>query len=148
MYRDSLISKEKMESMYRGEIFRQSHHKTPRGNVTYQESVTHNLETLFKDLQLGRNPISYTWTYFLPALTEEELKLVEYKNQQYFNTFKSSNPDVAFAEMNRSQSNSKYVSAYCQRVTDIIENPMYNLRQSNKTLNNQEPDKKQFRFSS
>ena len=77
MYKDLLISKEKMEQMCRGELKRQLHHITHKGDDTYKESVTDNVETFFQSLQHEKNPTSYSWTYFVPALTQEELKLVD-----------------------------------------------------------------------
>ena len=58
MYRDVLISKEKMELMCSGKFKRQSHHITQKGNDTYKESVTENAEKFFESLQHKKIPKS------------------------------------------------------------------------------------------
>ena len=135
MYRDLLISKENMEYICKGKAYRKDDHRYEDeydieygrhvGDTSrYKESVGDDLELYFNDLQLGREPTSWNWTYFLPELTQDELKLVEEKNKDYFQTFVwSMNPDVEEDEMKSSTSNSKYVSGYCRRRTFKIENP-------------------------
>ena len=130
MYRDLLISKENMERICMGKAYRKDEHRHQYwygdrfGKNRYEESVNDDLELYFNDLQLGREPTSWNWTYFLPELTPTELKLVEEKNKDYFQTFVwSMNPDVDEDEMKSSTSNSKYVSGYCRRRTFKIENP-------------------------
>ena len=53
------------------------------------------------------------WTYFLPKLTREELKLVQTKKKTYLQTFVKGyfggNPDVEEGEMELSESDSKFV---------------------------------------
>ena len=75
-------------------------------------------------------PDEYVWTYFLPKLTEEELKLVERRDTSYLETFGLSNPDVDETEMMLSESDSKYVHGDSYRKTFVIENS------SNKPLKN------------
>ena len=121
MYRELLISKEKMIQFCRGKSYRQFHHKTPTEKEFYKESINDDVNSLFEDIKLGRRPNPYTWTYFLPELTMRELELVENKDEEYFKNFKwSSNPDVDEAEMKTSTSSSKYVSAFCRRSTKMI----------------------------
>ena len=129
MYRDLLISKENMEHICKGKAYRKDDHRyVEDDNIEYgrhvgdtsryEESVGDDLELYFNDLQLGREPTSWNWTYFLPELTQDELKLVEEKNKDYFETFFwSTNPDVDEDEMKSSTSTSKYVSGYCRRKT-------------------------------
>ena len=133
MYRDLLITKENMEHICKGKAYRKDDHRYQDeynfeynfeygnhvGNTSrYEESVGDDLELYFNDLQLGREPTSWNWTYFLPELTQDELKLVEEKNKDYFETFFwSTNPDVDEDEMKSSTSSSKYVSGYCRRKT-------------------------------
>ena len=129
MYRDLLISKDNMEHICKGKAYRKDDHRYQDdytieygryvGDTSrYEESVNDDLELYFNDLQLGREPTSWNWTYFLPELTQDELKLVEEKNKDYFETFVwSMNPDVDEDEMKSSTSTSKYVSGYCRRKT-------------------------------
>ena len=62
-------------------------------------------------------------SFFLPKLTDEELKLIEEKNQDYLNTFGRFNsfygisPDVDLEEMKKSDSKDKYVHCTCLRRT-------------------------------
>ena len=107
--RYNLITKESRESFYQGKKLR-------------KESVNDDLESLFDKLRLGEKPYEDVRTYFLPKLTEEELKLVENKDFDYFQTFDWSNPDVDEAFMKSSESESKFVQGFCWRTTFTIEN--------------------------
>ena len=111
MRRFSLITKERMENICIGK------------ETVRQKSVNDDLESLFQDLQLGNKPDNKVLTYFLPKLTKEELKLVEGHDSKYFNTFFATFPDVNEDEMKASDSDSKYVLAFCERETYTIENP-------------------------
>ena len=64
MQRRKIKTKEKME-------------KYCNGQETRKYSVNDDLESLFEDLRLGNEPNEEVETYFLPKLTENELKLVE-----------------------------------------------------------------------
>ena len=81
------------------------------------------MESFFENIRLGKEPDELVETYFLPKLTEEELKLVERRDRSYFQTFhSSSNPDVDETAMMLSQSDSKYVRGGSRRRTYVIEN--------------------------
>ena len=122
MYRDLLVTKEKMKRICTGKGYRQKDHETPAGGYTYKDSVADDLEAFFEEIRLGRKPLPMAWTYFLPELTLHEMELVENKDQIYFRTFKwLYNADVNETEMNLSSATSKYVSAYCRRTTIGIE---------------------------
>ena len=118
MYRDLLITKEKVNRICTGKSYRQKDHETPTGGDTYKDSVADDLELLFEDIKLGKSPLSIAWTYYAPELTLKEMDLVDKKDPDYFRTFKwLNNADVIETEMNLSTSTSKYVSAYCRRRT-------------------------------
>ena len=105
MGRWNLITKEKMENYC-------------KGKDDEQVSVNDNLESLFQDLRLGKEPDEHTvQSYFLPKLTKEEFKMVQSKDPIYLETFSSSNPDVKEIEMMLSESDSKFVDGYCLRRT-------------------------------
>ena len=110
MKKEKLITKELMDSYCKGE---QSPQKI---------SVTDDLETLFEDLQLGKEPTYETMTYYLPKLTEDEMTLVETKDQNYFQNFFNGvsgpkNPDVSEYEMKMSESESKFILGKSHRIT-------------------------------
>ena len=110
LLRRYLITKEKMELYCKGE-------------EDEKDSVNDDLESLFENIRLGKEPDEYVWTYFLPKLTEEELKLVERRDTSYLQTFLHSlNADVNETEMMLSESDSKYVYEFSYRRTFIIEN--------------------------
>lgn len=122
MVREKLITKEKMVNYC-------------NGKEDEQDSINDDLELLFDDLRLGKEPDEYDrrYRYFLPKLTEQELELVDKKDPTYFASFTEStscsntvypprNPDVEEAEMKASESNSKFVLAKCYRNTYTIEN--------------------------
>ena len=111
MHRWNLITKERMENYYKGKDWERKH------------SVNDDLESLFEDILLGKEPDENIDTYFLPKLTEKEVELVERKDRSYFQTFQRSfYPDVGETEMMRSESDSKYVESGCGRRTFTIEN--------------------------
>ena len=68
--RGELITKEKMESYC-------------KGKKSEKDSVNDDLESLFENIRLGKEPDDCVWTYFLPKLTEEELELVERRDTSY-----------------------------------------------------------------
>ena len=74
MSRSKLITKERMENYCNGKEYA-------------KESVNDDLEKLFEDLQLGKEPDDDVATYFLPKLTKEELDLVERKDEDFMHTF-------------------------------------------------------------
>ena len=90
-----------------------------------RQSINDDLESLFQDLQLGSEPDYFVSTYFLPKLTEEELKLVERDDSTYTRTFLN-RTDLDENEMKASVSDSKYVNTFCERETFAIENPSLN----------------------
>ena len=105
-----LITKETMESYCKGEEIE-------------QDSVNDDLESLFENIRLGKEPDEAVDTYFLPKLTEEELELVERKDASFLKTFiKSSNPDVNETDMMLSESDSKYIYHWSWRKTFVIKN--------------------------
>ena len=107
--RKKLITKEAMEEYCKGE-------------EDEKVSVNDDLESFFEDLRLGKEPDQSVFTYFLPKLTEEEMKLVERKDKSYFETFLQLFPDVKEAEMKLSESDSKFVQGRGYRSTFTIEN--------------------------
>ena len=106
LFRERLITKESMESYCKGE----------------EDSVNDDLESLFENIRLGKEPNELVHTYFLPKLTKEELELVEKKDPSYLKTFKFPYPDVLEFEMMLSESDSKYVYTWGWRKTFAIKN--------------------------
>ena len=109
--RYNLITKETMESFCEGKKLR-------------KDSINDDLESFFEKLRLGYEPHEDVGTYFLPKLTDKELKLAEKKDFDFFQTFDSLNPDVDEALMKASESESKFVQGYCWRSTFVIENEL------------------------
>merc|ERR1712062_272281 len=70
LYRSNLITKAEMESYCKGEKW-------------MKDSVNDDLESLFENIRLGKEPDERVNTYFLPNLTEEELELVERRGTSY-----------------------------------------------------------------
>ena len=114
MFRQDLITTEKMENYCKGK------------DDFCKLSVNDDLESLFEDIRLGKEPDDGVLTYFLPKLTKKELKLVEIQDTSYLETFSLRNPDVSEAEMKLSESDSKFVRGRCWRTTFTIENPSQN----------------------
>ena len=113
LYRVNLLTKEKMESYCKGE-------------EEEKDSVNDDLESLFENIRLGKEPNELVRTYFLPKLTEEELELVERRDTSYLQTFWEDDPDVDETEMMLSESDSKYVRGEFRRRTLVIKNSSKN----------------------
>ena len=86
-----------------------------------RESVNDDFESLLESISIGIEPENFAKTYFLPKLTEEEMKLVERKNPNYLKTFTIENSDVNEAEMNKSESDDKFCLSVCERKTFTFE---------------------------
>ena len=116
MQRFKLITKEKMENYC-------------KGNEIEKKSINDDLESFFDDIRLGKETNNtrfmgskYHVSYFLPKLTQKELKLVAKKDKRFMNSFfMVMKADVDKAEMELSESDSKYVYALCRRKTSTIE---------------------------
>ena len=91
-----------------------------------KDSVNDDLESLFENIRLEKEPDERVTTYFLPKLAKEELELVERRDTSYIQTFYTGaigrNPDVDETEMMLSESDSKYVRGRSWRKTYVIEN--------------------------
>ena len=110
IWRNRLITKEKMESYCKGKELE-------------KQSVNDDLEELFQDIQLGKKLKSNAITYFLPKLTKKELKLVETKDEYFMDSLElEMDADVDKADMEASESDSKFVYAYGERQTFTIQN--------------------------
>ena len=105
----NVITKEKMESICRGEDNWRKH------------SVNDDLESLFENIRLGKEPEKKVETYFLPKLREEELIETGYSQP----TLAWTTLDVKEARM-MSSSDSKYVYGRSWRRTFAIENSTEN----------------------
>ena len=104
----NLITKEEMESYCKGE-------------KNEKDSVNDDLESLFENIRLGKEPNEDVGAYFLPKLTKEDLELIERRDTSYLRTFSwGNNADVDEAEMMLSESDSKYVRGLSWRHTFVI----------------------------
>ena len=93
-----------------------------KGEEGLKHSVNDDLESLFEDLRLGKEPDELVDTYFLPKLTEKEMELVERKDSTYLQTFQRSwKIDVGEAEMKLSESDSKFLQGVGRRRTFTME---------------------------
>ena len=113
--REKLITKERMVNYCTG-----------KENANCEKnSINDDLESLFDDLRLGKEPDETARNYFLPKLTEKELELVDKKDATYFASLLMGGAikaDVEEAEMKASESKSKFVLAKCYRNTYTIKN--------------------------
>ena len=95
-----------------------------KGEKSVKDSVNDDLESLFENIRLGKEPDEVVCeTYYFPKLTEEELELVEKRDTCYLETFyenRFGNPDVDETEIMRSESNSKYANGVSRRETFIL----------------------------
>ena len=116
MQRWKLVTKERVKQAYEGKL------KNEEEWDDFEQSIGDDLETFFTNLQHQKEiKNEFVWSFFLPKLTEDELKLVEQRNEQhlstYFDHYYGRNPDVDPEEMKKSDSRSKYVYGRCFRET-------------------------------
>ena len=111
-----------------------------KGEKDLKESVNDDLDSLFENIRLGKEPNEEVLTYFLPKLTEEELESVEKRDTSYLQTFVLS--DIAYVDKTGavriqnmfkdgvidgvSESDSQFVQGRCYRRTFVIENSSEN----------------------
>ena len=116
MWRRKLITKEKAKEASKGKLTNEKFWKNQK------TSINDDLETFYTSL-LNSKEIKEekVHSFFTPKLTDEELKLVETKNEDHLNTYfyhcSLRNPDVDPDEMKKSDSKSKYVHGECFRRT-------------------------------
>ena len=116
MWRNELVTKETVKQAYEGKL---------KNDVlwrTYEGSINDDLETFFTDLQNQKEiKNEKVLSFFMPKLSDKELKLVQEKNKQHLRTYSKfcngRNPDVKAEEMKKSDSKSKYVHGTCVRRT-------------------------------
>lgn len=136
--RQYLITKELMEEIYNGECY---NGKFGSGAHFTNRSFFDDLELFYKKVKFRchqkacTNRFGHAYSvhsFFLPKLTNTELKLVETKDKDYLKTFRNDtrddydldydldDPDVPEREMKLSESKSKFVLVDCHRWTFII----------------------------
>ena len=114
MWRIQLITKEKMESFCKGEL--------KYGDGHDEKSGDDDIEAFLNNLQNGKACDERILSYFLPKLTNKEVKLIEVNDKMLLETFSSHfrndlNVDIDKAEMKKSESKSKFVRGCCLRET-------------------------------
>ena len=114
MTRHNLVTKEKVKKAAEGKL---------KNNYDWAEgSINDDLDRFLTNLQ-NQEEVKHEFvpSFFTPKLTNEELKLVQERNEEHLSTymdrFYGKNPDVDVEEMTKSDSKSKYVHGRCERVT-------------------------------
>ena len=115
MYRRDLITQEESKQAAEGKL------KNDPEWEDYDGSINDDLDSFINNLQ-NSNELKdeKVESFFLPKLTEEELKLVEEKNQEHIMSYMDGLygcPDVDVEEMKQSDSKDKYVHCECRRET-------------------------------
>ena len=116
MERINLITKEKSKQAAEGKL------KNDPKWEKYEGSINDDLDSFINNLQ-NSNEVEdeRVWSFFLPKLTKEELKLVEEKNKEHMRTYWYQtvffDADVDVKEMKKSNSKEKYVRCHCLRQT-------------------------------
>ena len=116
MIRWNLVTKEKVKKAAEGKL------KNDQDWEYKEGSINDDLERFFTNLRNQKGvKIENAFSFFTPKLTNEELKLVQERNEKHLKTyldyFDGKNPDVDVEEMKKSDSKSKYVGGGCWRVT-------------------------------
>ena len=115
------MTKEIVKQAYEGKL-----KNTDEDWQYYDGSINDDLESFFLNLQTREVfEDEFVTSFFTPKLTEDEMKLVQVRNEDHLNTYmdylgpykSTSYPDVDAEEMKKSNSKSKYVHARCARLT-------------------------------
>ena len=119
MTRLNLVTTEKVKEAAEGNLKNEYRWKF------YEGSINDDLEGFLTNLQNQEEvEDGVVWSFFTPKLTNEEMKLVEERNQEHLKTYErhydSRNPDVDPEEMKKSASKSKYVHVQCRRRTMLL----------------------------
>ena len=119
MERQNLITKEKSKAAYEGKL------KNEDAWEKYEVSINDDLESFSENLQeissLEEVQEEDVWSFFLPKLTKEEMKLVEEKDRKHMMTYYYGlDADVDKKEMKKSDSKDKYVHGWCSRWTRVL----------------------------
>ena len=120
MWRRKLVTKETVKKAYKGTM------KTEKIWNEYEGSINDDLETFFINLQDQKSlKKEVVPSFFTPKLTEEDMKLVEERNEEHLRSYTlhfidKQNPDVDVDEMEKSNSRSKFVHVFCYRMTEPL----------------------------
>ena len=103
-----------------------------KGEEAQKVSFNDDLEMLFGALRLGQEPDTaggFVWAYFLPKLTEEEMKLVRRNDKSFMLTFSSrwlvlSRTFKARKARKAFKSYANFVFAECRRYTKTLKNSL------------------------
>ena len=119
MWRLNLITKEKSKAAYEQKL------KNDKNWRHYEVSINDDLESFFNKLQaissLKDIKGEGVKSFFLPKISEDELKLIEQKNRDYMLTYyERFDADVEKEEMKKSDSADKYICSKCYRRTMIL----------------------------
>ena len=88
-------------------------------------SIYDDIESFFTKIQNQEEvKEEVKWSFFMPKLSSEELKLVEQNDREYLLTYfwekMENHADVNTEEMKKSDSNDKFVHAKCCRHTILL----------------------------
>ena len=118
MHRRNLVTKEKSKQAYEGKLRNEEDWKKYEQSLSIHDDLEIFFENLQNQTEIQNEKVT---SFFLPKLTEDELKLVEEKNERhlasYWEHYLGLDADVDADEMKRSDSASKYVHVVCVRHT-------------------------------
>ena len=133
MVRNNLVSKERIDVFYYGP----KNAGLAKAIGIETRSVCDDFGEFFGKIQTGEEVVENRKSFCLPTLTEEEMNLLEEKNEDHLHTYflyysghnhERMHPELKW-EMLLSESNSKYVQISCQRQTSLIKkSSLWNLQ--------------------
>ena len=131
-WREHIISKKQMEKYYDGKM------KVDRGlkvaQNRYEESTMDDMESFIANIVVGdKSPVD-KYTFFLPKLPTEEMKLIEDQDIEYLKSFqcyihRQEDPNVEYKkslkkEMLEEESKTKYLAGGSRRLTLLLKIPL------------------------
>ena len=119
MERKYLITKETQKQAYSDNST--IYYKSELDWIFYEGSINDDGESFFTRLQDNDLiEMESVESFFLPKLTDAELKLVKQKDKKHFESYSDPNPDINPEEMKKSDSKDKYVHCECKRNTFVF----------------------------
>ena len=132
-WREHIITKKEMKKYYDGKM--EIDRGLRIGQNRYKESTLDDMESFIANILIGDVKEEDKYTFFLPKLSEEEIRLIEDQDIEYLNSFACyikhlKNPDVKYdeslsLEMLEKESKTKFLRGGSRRKTTFLKPPLH-----------------------
>ena len=132
-WREHIITKKEMKKYYDGKM--EIDRGLRIGQNRYKESTLDDMESFIANILIGDVKEEDKYTFFLPKLSNEEVRLIEDQDIEYLNSFACyikhlENPDVKYDEslsldMLEKESKTKFLRGGSRRKTIFLKPPLH-----------------------